>query len=57
MASFSALSTDFSFQYINQPDRRGAVRPDEPTVGIFTAKGMTFGFTLAYHFGARPGMQ
>ena len=54
---FSALSTDFSFQYINQPDRRGAVRPDEPTVGIFTAKGMTFGLTLAYHFGARPGMQ
>jgi long-chain fatty acid transport protein len=52
-----ALSTDFSFQYINQPDRRGAVRPDEPTVGIFTASGMTFGFTLAYHFGARPGMQ
>ncbi|HEV7587003.1 MAG TPA: outer membrane protein transport protein [Longimicrobium sp.] len=52
-----ALSTDFSFQYIHQPDRRGAVRPDEPTVGVFTAKGMTFGFTLAYHFGARPGMQ
>jgi long-chain fatty acid transport protein len=54
---FAALSTDFSFQYIHQPDRRGAVRPDEPTTGIFTAKGMTFGFTLAYHFGARPGMQ
>jgi long-chain fatty acid transport protein len=51
------LSADASFQYINQPDRRGAVRPDEPTVGIFTASGMTFGFTLAYHFGARPGMQ
>jgi long-chain fatty acid transport protein len=54
---FPALSTDFSFQYIHQPDRRGAVRPDEPTTGIFTATGMTFGFTLAYHFGARPGMQ
>jgi len=54
---FHALSTDFSFQYIHQPDRRGAVRPDEPTVGIYTAKGMTFGFTLAYHFGAAPGMQ
>jgi len=51
------LSADASFQYINQPDRRGAVRPDEPTVGIFTASGMTFGFTLAYHFGAHPGMQ
>jgi long-chain fatty acid transport protein len=51
------ISTDFSVQYIHQPDRRGAVRPDEPTVGIYTAKGMTFGFTLAYHFGAAPGMQ
>ena len=50
------LSADASFQYINQPDRRGAVRPDEPTVGIFTASGMTFGFTLAYHFGRAPGM-
>lgn len=51
------LSADMSFQYINQPDRRGAVRPDEPTVGIFTATGMTFGFTLAYHFGRPAGMQ
>lgn len=50
------LSADLSFQYINQPDRRGAVRPDEPTVGIYEATGMTFGFTLAYHFG-RHGMQ
>lgn len=54
---FHALSADASFQYIHQPDRRGAVRPDEPTTGIYTAKGMTFGFTLAYHFGAQPGMQ
>ncbi|MFL5385295.1 MAG: OmpP1/FadL family transporter [Longimicrobiaceae bacterium] len=54
---FPALSADVSFQYIHQPDRRGAVRPDEPAVGIYTAKGMTFGFTLAYHFGAQPGMQ
>jgi long-chain fatty acid transport protein len=53
----SALSADFSFQYINQPDRRGAVRPDEPLVGVYTATGMTFGFTLAYRFGPRPGMQ
>jgi len=51
------LSADVSFQYINQPDRRGAVRPDEPVVGVYSATGMTFGFTLAYHFGARPGMQ
>jgi long-chain fatty acid transport protein len=46
-----ALSADFSFQYINQPARRGAVRPDEPSVGVYDANGQTFGFTLAYHFG------
>jgi long-chain fatty acid transport protein len=49
------LSADFSFQYIKQPDRRGAVRPDEPTIGVYHASGQTFGFTLAYHFGQRPG--
>jgi long-chain fatty acid transport protein len=46
-----ALSADFSFQYINQPDRRGAVRPDEPVIGVYSATGQTFGFTLSYHFG------
>jgi len=46
-----ALSADFSFQYINQPARRGAVRPDEPSLGVYKANGQTFGFTLAYHFG------
>jgi long-chain fatty acid transport protein len=51
-----ALSTDFSFQYINQPDRRGAVRPDEPVIGVYGASGQTFGVTVAYHFGAHaPG--
>jgi long-chain fatty acid transport protein len=49
-----ALSADFSFQYINQPDRRGAVRPDEPLIGVYGATGQTFGFTLSYHFGAQP---
>jgi long-chain fatty acid transport protein len=50
-----ALTADFSFQYINQPDRRGAVRPDEPAIGLYSVTGQTFGFTLSYHFGARPG--
>ncbi|HEX9937006.1 MAG TPA: outer membrane protein transport protein [Longimicrobium sp.] len=49
-----ALSADFSYQYIKQPDRRGAVRPDEPANGVYDAFGQTFGFTLAYRFGARP---
>jgi long-chain fatty acid transport protein len=48
------LSADFSYQYINQPPRRGAVRPDEPAIGVYDAFGQTFGFTLAYRFGARP---
>jgi long-chain fatty acid transport protein len=49
-----ALSADFSYQYINQPNRRGALRPDEPAIGVYDAFGQTFGFTLAYRFGARP---
>ncbi|HET7462988.1 MAG TPA: outer membrane protein transport protein [Longimicrobium sp.] len=49
------LSADFSYQYIHQPDRRGAVRPDEPTVGTYDAFGQTFGFTLAYRFGRPAG--
>ncbi|HET7230476.1 MAG TPA: outer membrane protein transport protein [Longimicrobium sp.] len=49
------LSADFSYQYIHQPDRRGAVRPDEPTVGTYEAFGQTFGFTLAYRFGRPAG--
>ena len=49
-----ALTTDLSFQYINQPDRRGAVRPDEPAIGVYGATGQTFGVTFSYHFGAQP---
>lgn len=48
-----ALSTDFSFQYINQPDRAGAVIPGGPRAGIYEATGMVFNFTLAYRFGGR----
>jgi long-chain fatty acid transport protein len=46
-----ALSIDGSFQYIDQPARMGAVRPDEPVVGVYNAHGTIFGVTLAYHFG------
>lgn len=48
-----ALSTDFSFQYINQPDRAGTVIPGGPRAGIYEATGMVFNFTLAYRFGGR----
>lgn len=48
-----ALSTDFSFQYINQPDRAGAVIPGGPRAGVYEATGMVFNFTLAYRFGGR----
>ncbi len=46
-----ALSADLAFQYINQPDRSGAVRPGGPSTGIYEATGQIFGFTLAYRFG------
>ncbi|MBW3572635.1 MAG: outer membrane protein transport protein [Gemmatimonadetes bacterium] len=48
-----ALSTDFSFQYINQPDRAGPVVPEGPRAGVYEATGMVFNFTLAYRFGGR----
>lgn len=47
----SRLTADFAYQYIHQPDREGAVRPDEPEVGVYSAKGQVFAFTLAYRFG------
>ncbi|HEV3050086.1 MAG TPA: outer membrane protein transport protein, partial [Longimicrobium sp.] len=50
-----ALSTDFSFQYINQPDRAGSVIPGGGRAGVYEATGMVFNFTLAYRFG-RTGM-
>lgn len=46
-----ALSTDFSFQYVNQPDRAGAVIPEGPRAGIYESEGMVFNFTVAYRFG------
>ena len=46
-----ALSTDFSFQYIHQPDRAGPVLPGGPRAGVYEATGMVFNFTLAYRFG------
>ncbi len=47
----SRLGVDLAYQYIQQPDRRGAVRPGEGTVGVYTAKGQIFGVTLSYRFG------
>ena len=46
-----ALSADFAYQYIHQPDRRGSVRPGGPEVGIYEAQAQVFAFTLAYRFG------
>jgi long-chain fatty acid transport protein len=46
-----ALSADLAFQYINQPDRAGSVRPGASNAGIYEATGQIFGFTLAYRFG------
>ena len=46
-----ALSTDFSFQYVNQPDRAGAVIPGGPRAGIYESRGMVFNFSVAYRFG------
>lgn len=46
-----ALSADLAFQYINQPDRAGSVRPGGANVGIYEAQGQIFGLTLAYRFG------
>jgi len=50
-----ALSTDFSFQYIDQPPRAGTVIPGGARAGVYEATGMVFNFTLAYRFG-RGGM-
>jgi long-chain fatty acid transport protein len=47
----NALSTDFSFQYVDQPDRAGAVIPEGPRAGVYSSTGMVFNFTVAYRFG------
>jgi long-chain fatty acid transport protein len=47
----SALSTDFSFQYVDQPDRAGAVIPEGPRAGVYSSTGLVFNFTVAYRFG------
>ena len=46
-----SLSTDFAFQYINQPDRAGAVVPEGPRAGVYESTGVIFNFTVAYRFG------
>ena len=48
-----AFSTDLSLQYINQPPRAGAVRPDGPRAGVYESEGMVFNLTFAYRFGGR----
>ena len=48
-----ALSLDFGYQFIHQPDREGAVRPNAPLAGVYGAKGQIFAFTLAYRFGGQ----
>ncbi|HEX2081030.1 MAG TPA: outer membrane protein transport protein [Longimicrobium sp.] len=46
-----AFSTDFGFQYINQPPRAGAVLPDGPRAGVYESEGMVFSLSFAYRFG------
>lgn len=48
-----ALSTDFSYQFIHQPDRAGTLIPGGPRAGVYEGGGMVFNFTLAYRFGGR----
>lgn len=47
----SRLGIDAGWQYINQPDRRGSVRPNEPTVGVYSSTGQVFSVTASYRFG------
>jgi long-chain fatty acid transport protein len=47
------LSTDLSFQHINQPPRAGSVLPDGPRAGVYESEGMVFNLTFAYRFGGR----
>jgi long-chain fatty acid transport protein len=50
-----ALSADLGFQYINQPDREGAVIPGGPNVGVYESSAGLLTFSLAYRFGGRGG--
>jgi long-chain fatty acid transport protein len=51
----NGLGIDAAYQYIDQADRRGRVRPGgidpEESVGLYTAEASTFGVTLSYRFG------
>ncbi len=48
---FRGLTTDFSFQYVNQPDRAGVLIPGGQRAGVYSATGTVFNFTLSYRFG------
>jgi long-chain fatty acid transport protein len=52
-----ALGLDLAYQYVRQPDRRGSVRPGEPSVGVYTADAQVFGVTLSYLFGRHHGAE
>jgi long-chain fatty acid transport protein len=51
----NGVGVDAAYQFINQADRRGRVRPGgiDPSeaVGLYTADASTFGVTLSYRFG------
>lgn len=46
------LGIDVMYQFIDQADRRGRVRPVGGPVGLYTAEASTFGVTLSYRFGS-----
>lgn len=46
-----ALGLDLAYQYVNQPDRAGSVRPNGPLSGVYSANAQVFGLTFAYRFG------
>jgi long-chain fatty acid transport protein len=50
-----SLGLDLAYQLVRQPDRRGSVRPGEPSVGVYTADANIFGVTLSYLFGRHHG--
>ena len=46
-----ALGLDLAYQFVNQPDRAGALRPNGPLAGVYSAHAQVFGLTFAYRFG------